>query len=566
MALLSALDLLLMPDAEQQVLRCLSRQPHLTVSEIANATDIPLEELEEVLGRMADEGRLVEQLKDNERVFSVRFGRAETNVRNMPVGLMAVFDQPPDTFLAEVPLTAHLSPREREILLSKSTSRTLLPDEICIWQGKKHEYVGLVRKGLLKKVRLQGRQQARRTTGYFHRTEWFGLIGVLSETTSVETCMAVTESELILWPAKDFLNFMANSLQFSLDIGRLLSQELHKCRSLQQLGAGKVCVIESVDEAAGGTSLAANLAMLAAQGELDNAPGGRRVVVWTLEGDSRAARQSLGLIASTAMLMLPGKEKLVKHPGGFDVLLQTEQNNYPPQVQLDIWLTNLQAQYDYVICDAAVKSDEISLRLRGQADTLITITQNPADARRATSLWERLQPYSRPGQRRFLVLNRAPSQTAPCDPAFHFVLPNDKAGMDEANEVGLPIVEAAPDSPLSLAYREVYRRLSLNHSIGIFIPSTIDVDQAIDNTEQVQSALSFLGNVFGGATRSEVEGCWRSEESGLVVEQVTIVRTFITKRALERHLDEVIVFATQLKQEMKQEAVALDVDNQLILV
>jgi hypothetical protein len=112
----------------------------------------------------------------------------------------------------------------------------------------------------------------------------------------------------------------------------------------------------------------------------------------------------------------------------------------------------------------------------------------------------------------------------------------------------------------------VYRRLSLTHSLGIFIPSTLDVDQAVDNTEQVQSTLSFLGSLFGGATSSEAEGVWRSQDSGLVTEQVTIVRTFLSQRLLERHLDDVISFATQLKQDMRQEAVAVDVDNQLILV
>ena len=52
----------------------------------------------------------------------------------------------------------------------------------------------------------------------------------------------------------------------------------------------------------------------------------------------------------------------------------------------------------------------------------------------------------------------------------------------------------------------------------------------------------------------------------MVVEEVTIVRTFVSQQALERNLDSVIGYATELKLTMKQEAVAVDIDNQLLLV
>jgi hypothetical protein len=165
-----------------------------------------------------------------------------------------------------------------------------------------------------------------------------------------------------------------------------------------------------------------------------------------------------------------------------------------------------------------------------------------------------------------LALNRLSLPAAEVDPAFQLVLPDDSLNVSLAEKRKIALVEAAPNGPLAQAFQEVYRRLSLNHSIGIFIPSTMDVDMAVDNSAQVQEALAFFGTIFGGATRSQAEGCWRSEESGLVIEQVTIVRTFVSKQALETHLDQVVEFATKLKKEMKQEAVAIDVDNQLVLV
>ena len=108
------------------------------------------------------------------------------------------------------------------------------------------------------------------------------------------------------------------------------------------------------------------------------------------------------------------------------------------------------------------------------------------------------------------------------DARFHLVIPWDEAGVDTAVTQNESLVTAAPDSLLAQALQEVYRRLSLNHTLALFVPSTMDVNQYTDNSTQVQSTLSFLGNLFGGATSSNAEGAWRSEESGLVTEQVTM--------------------------------------------
>ena len=153
-----------------------------------------------------------------------------------------------------------------------------------------------------------------------------------------------------------------------------------------------------------------------------------------------------------------------------------------------------------------------------------------------------------------LLLNRARIPLSAVDPAFHLAIGED---ID-------PITQQA--GPSDAALQELLRRLSLTHSIGIFIPSPLDVNSAVDNSVQVKATLAFLGSIFGGATSSEADGVWRSEDSGLVTEQVTIVRTFVSKQALEAHLDSVLSFATVLKRDMRQEAVALDVDNQLLLV
>ena len=76
MSFLSPLDLLSVPGNEQDVIRCLSRRPDLTIHEISNFTKIPLEELERLLKRMVQNARLT---RDKENKFQVSYGKSGSN-------------------------------------------------------------------------------------------------------------------------------------------------------------------------------------------------------------------------------------------------------------------------------------------------------------------------------------------------------------------------------------------------------------------------------------------------------------------------------------------------------
>lgn len=562
---LSPLDMLDMSDAEQYILRCLNRQPGLTAAEIAKSTRLPIEEIEPALRTMVERSQLVEQLQDGRRVFSVRFGRLQGRMLHLPSHLLDILQEDPDTFLEEASLTSLLSPKEREALLAKSTTRYVMPNEVIVWQGDRFKQVGLVRMGLMKKSRIKrGQRKQPQAVEYVRRLEWFGLSEVLSEYTSLDTYTAVTESELLVWPIEAFMALLEGNPRFSIAIGRLLSQQLQQCQNQRVHGAGRLWVIEALEDKAGATTLAVNLALLVAR---NSSNGSRaRVVLWSVHGDTSSMLKMLG-IAEESSTVMHGQTNIIEHESGVDLLVKTETGSYPPQVQLDIVLTDLQNRYDYIICDTGHTADnELILRLRGLAEPLISLTRRFDGASDGINRWNTFQAYAKPAQKRFLALSKADQNGIDIDPAFHLVLPYDPETAQAAEEKNWPVIDARPEGLLSQALQEVYRRLSLNHSIGIFVPSTVAVDQSVDNQAQVQAALSFLGGLFGGATSSNAEGVWQSTDGNLVVEQVTIVKTFVSKKSLEQYLDEVITFATKLKKDMRQEAVAIDVDNQLILV
>jgi hypothetical protein len=109
-------------------------------------------------------------------------------------------------------------------------------------------------------------------------------------------------------------------------------------------------------------------------------------------------------------------------------------------------------------------------------------------------------------------------------------------------------------------------RLGRNNQISVYIPTTIDVNQTIDTTAYVQKTLAFLGKRFGGATSSQAHGVWNSEETGLVSETVHIVRSYTTQADLDKYLADIMEYMETLKKDLKQEAMAVEVNQKLILV
>ena len=99
----------------------------------------------------------------------------------------------------------------------------------------------------------------------------------------------------------------------------------------------------------------------------------------------------------------------------------------------------------------------------------------------------------------------------------------------------------------------------LSHVASIFVPSTINIDSQIDNTQIVNSILAELSSTFGGASATQVQGAWLSDTAGLVVENVTRIFCYATER--ESLHDVFFNLAEELKSELSQESVLIDIDN-----
>lgn len=108
--------------------------------------------------------------------------------------------------------------------------------------------------------------------------------------------------------------------------------------------------------------------------------------------------------------------------------------------------------------------------------------------------------------------------------------------------------------------------LALSSRVAIYVPTTTDTDTPTDNAAQVAKVAETLSSFFGGATAQNGRGYWLSDTVGLVAEGVTIVYANATPAGLAEHAADIRALAESIKQEMRQEAVSVEIDGALFIV
>lgn len=106
-------------------------------------------------------------------------------------------------------------------------------------------------------------------------------------------------------------------------------------------------------------------------------------------------------------------------------------------------------------------------------------------------------------------------------------------------------------------------KFDLDCKVSVYVPSTVNVNESVDNSAQVMNVITELSKLFGGATASQAVGGWVCDNGQTVVENVTIVYAFCTTDQLNQNIDKVISICENLRDSMKQEAISLEINGQL---
>jgi hypothetical protein len=203
--------------------------------------------------------------------------------------------------------------------------------------------------------------------------------------------------------------------------------------------------------------------------------------------------------------------------------------------------------------------------LVSSADQIVMVTSpHKQDWEHTQKVIALLKPYIRANKTRlFTVVNHTtpeiPDELTEVTPDFSIPFLNNLPPVTECRVENLP-------EPLKEVVIEIFNLLGYTTQIGIYLPTTIGVDQKADTSEYVEKTLSFMGKLFGGATHEKVQGVWNSQGAGLVQEDIHLVRSYCSQPVLDKHMGEVVDYVDALKQELHQEAMALEVNQKLMLI
>ena len=105
------------------------------------------------------------------------------------------------------------------------------------------------------------------------------------------------------------------------------------------------------------------------------------------------------------------------------------------------------------------------------------------------------------------------------------------------------------------------------NSISAIVPSTLDADTEIDNTEYVTRYLKILNKEYSGKiTVCDSVGSWYSDDLNKVIIEKNTIITINSKNLSAEDINSMLNLAILIREDMKQEAVSVLVNNSLCIV
>lgn len=114
--------------------------------------------------------------------------------------------------------------------------------------------------------------------------------------------------------------------------------------------------------------------------------------------------------------------------------------------------------------------------------------------------------------------------------------------------------------------KKLQNLFKLSSKVTVIVPATKNINEEIDNTPYVDRVASLLSDLFGGATATATLGYWKSPTMGLVKEKSTTVFAYCNQSDLESGIDKVVDLCQQLKEELTQDAIALEINGEMYFI
>ena len=106
--------------------------------------------------------------------------------------------------------------------------------------------------------------------------------------------------------------------------------------------------------------------------------------------------------------------------------------------------------------------------------------------------------------------------------------------------------------------------LNMKNTVGILVPTTIEVNTTIDNKKYVEEVEAVLKDFGKTINKFDSKGSWYSDTEGIVIEENTIVTFESNGHPFDMHLLKYL--AKKLKTDMKQEAITIILNDGIAII
>ncbi|MBN1221419.1 MAG: cyclic nucleotide-binding domain-containing protein [Anaerolineae bacterium] len=548
---LNPLELLNLPDTQRKIVNYLSHQKRAGIEEISQEFQtLAVGELEQAMRALREAGYVREALIDGEVYYRVVFGGTTRRSKIvLPADIWSRLKMDNITFLQQMPMFGELSRSELRRIADQMETRDYERNEVIVWQGQPSDNAFLVKNGIVGISHLSPDRKSSQMLAYLKQGDILGEIGVLQNQVRSATATAFSNVEMLVIKHDHFLELLEQYDRAAIELARMLGRQLvaTSARLGHEETETHIVLVFRIAKGSGGTTVASTLAATLARET-------QRGTVYTEYPNPRQLPARFGFAANA---------DLYRHPAGYDIRLPQVDPALPDDVDATLMIDQLVGQYGNIVIGLPDNLDAGTVYLLGRADQVVLVTP-PAEAawEKLKELRTSLREYIRSDKIGMLtVINRArqEDQNIPAPGQADFDLPY-------LADLPTQPVDASPPPSLVEITRTIIDRLGRTSEIAVYIPTTLDIDQSFDTTPYVKEVLAFMGERFGGATSSQAEGVWDSDETGLVNEIVHIVRSFVTQKDLNERLDAVLKYVVKMKEELRQEAMAVEVDRKLMLV
>ncbi len=448
-------------------------------------------------------------------------------------------------------LFSDLSKEDLKEVADKVKLRQFFPEEVIVWQGQPSTALFLVINGIVVIKRIWLERES--VLAYLMPGSTFGEVGILENEPRSANVVAMTEVDVIVIQREDFLDLLKRRAVVAIQLARILGRYLLRAnrRLSQESNNGRMILILSTGDRLGTTSFGNLLAEQLAANRADN-------TVYLEYPNSRHLMRDFTHNKNAGVY---------HHEAGYDILLPVADAMLPLGTRAALLLEKIQNTYNNAVIKVAGDMDEVVETFLEQANLVILMgPPTPEGLQEMDQLQRRIRQSIRQEETGvFTILIRSKPEYAQLDGLDY--ADGDIPFLDQFPSFELPrrlnpFVPAALQSVIDLCLE----RLDRTHSVGIFIPTTSDANHPV-NTQQIRdNTMAFMAERFGGATWKPAQGVWLSEKLGLIGEEIYIVQSYTTRQYLHQYLDEIIIYIKTLKRELRQEAMALEVNKKLTLV